>query len=161
MDFIRDQHERGTWTAIREAAGVDRSVYLPVKSYPDTDFTALVDATVEQTDRNRDVLLEEFGEFVAPSLLDNYRTVIKEDWSAIDVIERASDRYTPGNGTQVDCVRTGEEVRITYDSEHDLCPLGKGIAKAVAERFGTPLDIGENACQLNGGPHCEIVVKAE
>lgn len=158
MDFVRDRHERGTWSTVREAAGVDRSVYLPVKSYPDTDFTKLVDATVEHTDRDRDALLEEFGEYVAPTLLDNYRTVIKNDWTALDVIERAGERYAPENGTAVDCVRDGDEVRVTYDSDLELCPLGKGIAKGVADRFDTDLDIGEEACQLDGGDHCEIVV---
>lgn len=158
MDFVRDRHERGTWSTVREAAGVDRSVYLPVKSYPDTDFTKLVDATVEHTDRDRDALLEEFGEYVAPTLLDNYGTVIKNDWTALDVIERAGERYAPENGTAVECDRDGDEVRVTYDSELGLCPLGKGIAKGVADRFDTDLDIGEEACQLDGGDQCELVV---
>ena len=64
------------WDNAQAAAGLEDQVYVPVRLYPDGDMDALVAALEDETALHRNDLLEAFGKWVIPPLINMYRALI-------------------------------------------------------------------------------------
>lgn len=114
------------------------------------------------------MLVEDFGEFLAPVLLGLQPRSVRPEWRTLDVIEhteahihtmvraRDPDAGPPYlKATRV----SADEVQVIYTSTRRLCILAEGIARGLAKHFGERITITQPECMLHGGSRCLIVVR--
>src|SRR5688500_10705561 len=113
------------WEALLEKAGMPGRIFLPVHEYPDPDAVTLVSTASAMTVTPPGILLEEFGEFIAPDLLRTYASQLRPEWRTLDVGEHTEEtvhtvvrRRNPGAAPPyLHAVRTSpEEVVVHYTS---------------------------------------------
>lgn len=163
--FVEARHGAPAWPRLLERAGLPDARYLANETYPDRDAAAIVEAASTMTGVEAQSILEDFGEFVAPHLLEIYGALIRPEWRTLDVIlhtERTvhtvvrirSHGATP---PELKCARTGpEEVVLTYDSPRKMCGVAKGIGRGLGKHFQEDIAIFESACMHKGAPACVI-----
>lgn len=169
-DFVVESYDQGAWAEIQAEASLDGKIYVPVTEYPDEDVQALVGAAAEVTGREPADLLEAFGRFLVPPLLETYGVHVSEDWTGLELVanveeyihtalrEKELSAYTP---PELRSEWVGEDrVGIVYTSDRELCPLARGLIYGVGEYFEEPLEIDEQVCMKAGDDRCEMVVSA-
>ena len=153
------------WSTLLEKAGLRGKLYMSVGEYPDSEVVALVTAASVVTGHSIAATLEDFGEFITPSLMGMYGHLMKPDWRALDVIENTERTVhsvvrVQDPGAKPPKLRTArlspEEVILIYDSPRQLCGLAKGIGKGLAKHFNETLLISETRCMQKGASSCEI-----
>lgn len=167
-DFVTTEYDYDAWEAIQRGAGLEGQVYVPVTEYEDADVLGLVEAASEATGKAVPTLLDEFGRFLVPPLVETYGVHVDEDWTGLDLIANVEtyihealrakqlSTYTPPN---LSSEWTSEDsVRVVYGSERQLCPLAKGLLRGVGDYYGEQFRIEEETCMLDGDGQCAIVV---
>src|SRR6266853_3005063 len=138
---------------------------MAVVEDPDSEVVALLSAASAVTGLPIPAILEDFGEFITPSLMGMYGHLMKPDWRALDVIENTERTVhsvvrVQNPGAKPPKLRTArlspEEVILIYDSPRQLCGLAKGIGKGLAKHFKETLLISETRCMHKGASSCEI-----
>jgi hypothetical protein len=156
------------WPTLLEKAGITHEPYDVMKAYPDQEVLALVSTASKITGTPVPSLLEDFGEFIAPDLLDLYWGVVRPEWKTLDVIEHTEEvihrvvrLQNPGaRPPELRCERRDRDhIVITYTSERRLCAIAKGIARGLARHYGEEIAIAESRCMLSGADRCEISVR--
>lgn len=166
--FSEAEHGNGTWTQLLHEAGLADRTYLATETYPDAEVLALVGATARHQGADVQTVLEQFGEFIAPTLMTVYKPFIKPEWKTLDVIEhtennihravRLRDPLAVPPRLKVRRVSPSEVV-VIYDSERKMCALARGIARGVAIHYGEQIEITDLTCMLKGKPSCTIAIK--
>lgn len=155
------------WTELLEAAGFAGKVYLPVSEYSDAEMFALVNHASTKIGTPVDALLQGFGEFIVPDLVQIYRTSIAPAWTTLDLLEHTEAvihhavrmRDSTASPPQLAVVRSDvRAVEITYSSQRKLCAVAKGIVRGVAQHYGERVEIVEATCMHQGAPVCLIQV---
>lgn len=163
--FVETRHGTWAWPRLLQKAGLENASYLANGAYPDEDVVAIVQAAAAMAGTSAPAVLEDFGEFIAPNLLEIYAALIRPEWRTLDVIlytERTVHTVvrTRNEGAappELRCVRRGaDEVVLTYDSPRRMCGLAKGIGRGLARHFGEAIEISESACMHRGAPACVI-----
>ena len=164
--YVEQSYGSPTWQALLLAAGLQNRMYTAMGEYADAEVLALVQAASEATGKAPDAVLEAFGRFLVPDLVETYRFLVQPTWDALDLIEhtestihtvvRTRDGATP---PVLEVQRLGpDRLSIRYSSVRKLCSLAKGITKGVGDFYGTPLDVSESSCMIQGAPHCLLAV---
>src|SRR5712692_4517356 len=86
-NYAETKHGKDTWSALLKKAGLEDRVYLPVQEYPDAEVVSLVVAASAMTGLSVSEVLEDFGEFIAPSLIRMFGHLLWPEWKTIDVID--------------------------------------------------------------------------
>lgn len=158
----------GAWKTLLTTAGLGNKMYLPIQDYPDSDAVALVDAAASVTGLSQAEVMEDFGEFLAPSLLGLYRTLVQPEWKTLDLLEHTEQTIhnvvrarNPGaRPAELQAVRTAPDlVDLTYTSKRRMCAVAKGILKGMATHFGERIAITETLCMHDGGAACQMEVR--
>jgi hypothetical protein len=111
-------------------------------------------------------LLEDFGEYLVPTYLSLYATLLKPGWRTLEVLENTEEtihrvvrlRHPGAAPPRLRTLRTSPTaVLLTYDSPRRLCAVARGIGRGVAKQFGEALRITDRLCMHRGDPSCEIV----
>ena len=166
--FVEKKYGSKAWSTLIEQAGLSAEIFTPLRSYPDYQLFALLDFAVELTGLTRDTLLERFGEFVVPTYLDVYGSLLDADWRTLDVIEHTEETIhrvvrarQPGAAPpRLKVTREGDfEVLVTYDSERKLCAVARGISRGLARHFGEEVVISDLKCMHRGDVACVISVR--
>ncbi|MFC7204512.1 heme NO-binding domain-containing protein [Haloferax namakaokahaiae] len=167
-DFVVETYDRETWTTLQREAGLPGRLYVPVEEYPDEDVFALLETASELTEIPVPELLEAFGEYLVPPLLETYGVHIERDWTGLELIanikafhlalrEKHIATYTPPK------VQTGwrdsETVSVVYRSERQICHLARGLIVGVSDHFDEPYEITEPTCMHDGDGQCEFLVR--
>lgn len=156
------------WNSLLSRADLGKRMYLPIQDYPDADMVALVGAAAEVTGLPQEEILEDFGEFIAPSLLGLYRTLVQPEWKTLDLLENTEQTIhsvvrarNPGaKPAQLQAVRIAPDVvDLTYNSDRGLCAVAKGILRGIAAHYGEALTIRETECMHQGADACRMEVK--
>jgi len=156
------------WPRLLKKAGVPGAQYLANETYADRDVVAIVGAASAMAGMEAQAILEDFGEFIAPNLLEIYGPLIRPEWRTLDVILNTERNVhtvvrIQSHGAappELKCVRTGpDEVVLTYDSPRKMCGVAKGIGRGLARHYKETIEILESACMLNGAPACIISFK--
>ena len=156
------------WTKLLAAAGLSDKIYVVGGSYPDAELVALVTAGAQATKLPADALLEDFGDFIVPTLLETYRPYIDKRWRTLDLLENTENtihrvvrQRNPGAAPpHLKVTRPSKnEVVITYASPRKLCAVAKGITRGVAKHYGERIEITELGCMNAGAAVCEIRVR--
>jgi predicted hydrocarbon binding protein len=154
------------WDTLVQQAGLTRNSYLAFKSYPDQEAVAIVTAASKVTGKPARTLLEDFGEFIAPGLLRNYRALIQSHWSVLDVIEHAERIHERVRNDPLAtppflvCRRVNATtVHVSYVSKRQLCGVGIGFIRGIGHEMKQPVDVRESQCMHRGAPSCEFEVR--
>jgi hypothetical protein len=155
------------WRQLLHDAGLDTKIYMPIGEYPDADAAAIIAAAAARTGKPVRVVMEEFGEFVAPDLIALFRHMVTPEWRTLELLENTEDTIhrvvrlrNPGaHPPRLKTERSGEEVVITYMSARQMCGVAVGIVRGLARYYGETVVIQEPSCMLEGSSECTIRVR--
>jgi len=166
--FSEAGNGNGAWSQLLHEVGLADRTYVIGQTYPDAEVAAIVGAAARHRGADVQTVLEQFGEFIAPTLMSVYKPFIKPEWKTLDMIEhtennihravRLGDPLAVPPRLKVRRVSPSEVVLI-YESERKMCALAKGIARGVAKHYGERIEISELTCMLKGKPSCTIAIK--
>lgn len=160
-----------SWTRLEEhapAIWADRSAYSAERAYPDEEFTALLDKSVEVTKRTPREILLDFGRFTGfwvfrvlrPEYYEgceNTRTFLLEVESRIhETIRADTTGALPPRLTVAELGTDG--VAISYTSDRRLCDLLEGLVNGVAEYYGERFEVTQPMCMHRGDAGCSFFV---
>ena len=166
--FVDDRLGPEHWPQLLDKASVGGRIYLPIHHYPDAEAVALVQAACAHTGLSMDALLQQFGEFIAPDLLQMYSAVIDRQWRTLEVVENTEETIhrvvrlrNPGaSPPELRTERPGpDEVVVIYASPRKMCGVAKGIVRGLARHFGERVTIEEASCMHQGASQCRISVR--
>jgi predicted hydrocarbon binding protein len=164
-EYVEAEYDHDAWEAAMDEAEIEPKLYLPVTEYPDDEAVRLVDGVVSVTGAEEGDLLEEYGEVLAPELLDTFNAHIRDDWDAFDLLEHSGNQVfdvfysEDGDEDEVTATRVGEDtVVLHYGSSLELCGLATGVLRGIAEEHGEDVRVTEDQCMHSGADHCEISV---
>ncbi len=165
--FVGARLGEGAWDDLIRQSGLGSSIYLAAKDYPDAEAPSWSRPLLRQRQSSGE-LLEDFGEFVVPDLLQFYGSQLDPAWKTLDVIENTEEtihkvvrRRNPGaKPPELRCERPSpDEVVVRYMSARRMCALAKGICRGLAAHFGEQIAISEFGCMLAGARECRISVQ--
>jgi hypothetical protein len=165
--YVDSKLGAGAWNDLLSAAGLKGRMYLPIQEYPDAEALALVTTAAQITGLEAEVILEDFGQFIAPALLGMYRTLVKPDWRTLDLLQYTEDTIhtvvrarNPGaKPAQLTAERISPtELHLSYWSHRKLCPIAKGIIRGMARHFNEEIGIEETQCMHSGAASCTMLV---
>lgn len=165
QSYVTKGHGAATWRQLLETAGVGSRTYLASKTYPDEEVVAIVGAASKLTGTPAEAILEDFGAFIVPALLETYGPLLKKEWRTLDLLENTETvihkvvRFdNPGaDPPQLVIERRAPDVAVLqYSSARKMCSVAKGIAKGIAGHYGETLRITDEACMNRGDPSCRI-----
>ncbi|MGC8885496.1 MAG: heme NO-binding domain-containing protein [Candidatus Nanoarchaeia archaeon] len=139
-----------------------------IQAYTDQEAVALVSTASKMTGTPIPVILEDFGEFIVPTLFKIYHSLIKPEWKTLDLIENAEEtihrtvriKNPSAEPPKLKSSRpSADEVIITYTSPRKMCGVAKGIAKGIANYYNEQIQITETKCMLKGSSSCQISIK--
>ena len=168
QNYAETKHGRGTWNALLKKAGLKSRVYLAVREYPDADMVALVLAASAMTGLPVSAVLEDFGNFIVPSLMSLYRHLLKPEWRAIDVIDHTEGTIhsvvrVKNHGAKPPQLKTKrlspDEVLLVYTSPRQMCALAIGIGTGLGQHFHENIEAKQTMCMHKGAPRCEILFR--
>ena len=168
--FVIERHGEEAWRSVVGKAGLTGEIFTALRSYPDEQLLGLVGAAVELTSANPTVLLEAFGEYLAPRYIALYGKLLKPEWRTLDVLEHAENtihrvvrmREAGALPPRLQAKRLSPTViSMTYDSPRRLCAVARGIARGIAAQFGEQISIADPRCMLRGDPACVMVFTLE
>ena len=166
--YAETKHGKGTWDTLLTKANLPSKMYFPVQEYPDSEIVALVKAASDVTGADANRILQDFGQFIVPSLLKMYGHVLKKQWKTIDVIEHTEGTVhtvvrTQNPGASPPALNTmrlnPNEVLLIYSSHRRMCALAIGIGHGLAAHFGEKILVNQGMCMHKGAPRCEIDFK--
>ncbi|MCL9812298.1 heme NO-binding domain-containing protein [Natranaeroarchaeum aerophilus] len=164
-EFVESEIDGIDWDSVADEAGLDPKLYLPVTHYPDNEFTGAATALAELGGRTDASIQQSFGRSLVPSLLDTFKAHIRDDWDAREVILALDSIYeqldSDDGSTTSATVSTrsdGDEIVLTYRSDHELCTVLRGVVLGIADEYGQTAEIAEPVCLREGDEQCELRV---
>jgi hypothetical protein len=167
--FVMQRFGREAWPALVRTANVTLGEGLLAVDavYRDADLMALLAAVTRASGLPATALLQDFGTYLAPTLLRVYEPLVDPAWRTLEVIEHTESaihtvvRQRNPNATPPELrVRrvAPHEVAIDYRSERRLCSLAIGIVRGLAQHFAELVVITEPECMHRGDSRCLIHV---
>jgi hypothetical protein len=156
------------WPALLSQAGLASKMYLTMHAYPDSELLALVTTACKVTGHPMSVLLEDFGAFIVPQLLQLYGSLLDKKWKTLDVVEHAENtihRVVRLRDPAVDPPKlsssraSANETVVVYTSSRKMCALAKGIIRGLGTHFGETIVVSEVSCMLEGAMACTILAR--
>lgn len=158
--YVLEKTDESAWSAVRERAGVEEKLYLPVTRYEDREFDAILESLAALSGHDRAAVERDVGYYLAEPLLATYRTHVREDWdleALLDSLEAvvAEINEEPGetDPPTLTCRRVGGDVRVVYRSNRDYRSLAHGILEGVVDAYdptatvrAVPADDSDEAC---------------
>lgn len=163
--FVRESYGAEVWSILLDRAGLSHRTYAETASYPDAEVVRVVTIAGSMTQTPVQDLLERFGEFIAPRLLEIHQEHLKPGWKTLDVIANTEEaihtairkRNPEADPPRLLTIRMSlDEVTLAYASPRKLCAVARGIGRGIAAHFGEQLEIRESECMHRGAPACII-----
>jgi hypothetical protein len=166
--FVSTHQGSHAWNELLRRTGLRGSVYVSSDPHPDSDFESLVAAASQLTGRPTAQILEDFGDFITPVLINRYGHLLSPRWTSLDVIEHTENtvhtlvraRHPGAHPPRLKTKRTGpNEIVLTYTSPRRLCFLAIGIGRGLGRHFKENLSIEQERCMYEGDSLCEITYR--
>jgi hypothetical protein len=150
--YVETKHGAEAWNAIVQQSGLPARIYMPSHPYPDEDAAAIVATASRLTGTPGDAILEDFGEFITPSLLHMYASLIKPEWKTRDLLLNTEDTIhrvvrLKNPGAAPPRLRFEDmgpkQLKFYYDSPRRMSAVAKGIIKGVARHYKESVAIQE------------------
>ena len=164
-DYLAAEHGAAKEEKVME----NEPFYFVSEAYPDEQFTALVERTIEVLGVPREKLLHAFGVFTAektfarlyPSLFALFPTtrsfLLNVESSIHEVVRVAMPDALP---PELDVSEAHDgAVSITYTSPRRLCTLLRGLVEGTARHYREKAHIEELACMDRGDDACRFEVR--
>jgi len=157
-----------SWDNILKECGIGWKIYLQNREYPDEEAVSILSSASKITGKSIFDILEDLGEFIVPTLITSFKTLIKPEWKTLDLLENTEETIHKAVRVRDPLAKppylktnrlSPEEVVILYNSPRKMCGLAKGIIKGVAGYYNERVLINEAVCMLRGNPRCEIKVR--
>lgn len=157
-----------TWRSLLREAGIERDRYDALDEYPDDEAIVLIATAARNAGQDVRTLLQSFGQFIAPTLLDLYWAVVDPEWKTLDVIEHSEDAIhkvvrLKDPKARPPYLRTSrpseDEVIITYTSPRRMCALAKGISYGIANHYQERIAVEDQKCMHRGDKTCVLSVR--
>ena len=146
--FVKGSYGQDSLTSILGRADLNAKTYMLTTSYPDEELEAIITGACHELSMERDVVLDAFGQFIAPNLMKIYGSYVKNEWTAFDLLENIESTIhetvrsnNPGaEPPMLDIKRvSNEELTITYRSKRKMLTFGEGIIKAIGKHYNEQL----------------------
>jgi hypothetical protein len=157
-----------TWCELLKSSDLDKKLYLPTQIYPDEEINALLSSVSVSCGRPLTAVLEDFGEFLLPNLLQVYGNMVQPHWRTLDLLERTENtvhravRYIDDRAAppRLVCTRvSADQVVIDYSSRRNMSRLGVGIIRGISRHFEEDITIQEMySTNAEGLSHCQLTV---
>lgn len=165
--YVESKFDSATWQLLLEKAGQKHRFAWPPRVYPDSDILALVTCACEMTGLTANAILEDFGEFIGPNLVERYKFLISPNWRLLDFLANTDDtihtvlRIQKGTTPPwLVATRIADDTMvITYTSPRKMCALLKGIVKGAAKYYKEDVTMSESRCMLLGDLACSVTVQ--
>lgn len=166
--YVESAFGADTWKTLLKRAGLEDVIFTPLGTYPDAQLVALVTEAEALSGTPATTLLEGFGEFLVPTYLSLYGSLLKPEWRTLEVLENTEEtvhrvvrmRNAGAEPPRLHVRRIAkDEVELTYDSARKLCAVARGIARGVAKQFEESLQVRDRSCMLRGDPACVITFR--
>ncbi|MBI5654008.1 MAG: heme NO-binding domain-containing protein [Chloroflexi bacterium] len=166
--YVETKHSPAVWGALLKESGLGSKMYMPIQTYPDAEVVALVTTASKMTGVPVNAILEDFGGFILPDLIQMYQALIKPEWDALNFIMHTEATIhtvvrhrNPGAlPPALKCVRVSPgEVVLHYNSSRKMCGVAKGIARGVAKHYDQSITVAETTCMHRGDAGCLISIK--
>ena len=167
-NFISSTFGDDVWMSMLKDTDIGVKAYMATITYPDEEVRKLVKKASELTGKSEKNILEEFGRFIASTLIDIYGMLIDPSWRTMDLIEHTGGTIhktvrlkTPGAAPpEISSKRVSPgEVVVTYGSPRRMCGFAMGLARGIADHYGDRVVINESRCMLEGSPSCNISIR--
>jgi predicted hydrocarbon binding protein len=167
--FVEARFGGPVWAKVVGRSGFSSPIFLPTQIYPDSDFFTIVSGLCQESGRDPASVLEEFGDYIVPSLASLYAAFIDADWTLLDLLEhteatihRVVRMRSPGaEPPRLRSRRMGPDaVEVVYESQRKLCAFARGIVRGLAKLYEEQVDLTHPECMLKGDPLCRIQVRA-
>lgn len=168
QSYAETKHGPGTWDVLLRKANLENRIYLAVQEYPDAEIISLVMAASSVSQLPVSAVLEDFGQFIVPSLMRMYGHLLRSEWRAIDVIDHTEGTVhavvrTKNPGAKPPRLKTQRlspnEVLLIYTSPRQMCGLAIGIGKGLGEHFREKIVADQTMCMHKGATRCEILFR--
>lgn len=165
--FILVKDGPAAWDAIAGSAGSE-GWYHATQIYPDDEFNLLVEGAAARWKRPPGEVVAEFGEALAPVLLEMYQAFVDRRWRTLDVLMNSESvihrtvrlRDPLASPPQLQTERvTADEVHIRYASPRRLCAIAVGLCRGLAAHYGERISIDQPQCMERGDPSCRLVIR--
>jgi len=166
--YVELRWGKSTWSTLLADTGFAHRTYLPVQEYPDDEMETLVQTVAKTARLTVPFVLEDFGEFMVPDLLQVYRSLVHAHWKTLDLIENTEKMIhrvvrlrNPGaRPPELLAERKNPtQVAIRYRSARKMCSVAVGIVRGVAKHYGESVAIAEPRCMHAGAAECIIEVR--
>jgi predicted hydrocarbon binding protein len=167
--YVEARYNQETWELLLEKAGLKHQMYLASSVYPDGDALNLVTLACQMTGLTASAVLEDFGNFMVPDLIEQYRFLIKPNWGLLEFLENTEEtihkimRFHQGVTPPRLAVHrlSDSKVIISYGSARRLCALLRGMVKGSAKFFKEEVTVVETSCMQRGDPECTFTVQVD
>lgn len=165
--YIETRNSPVTWSALLAEAGLEPRPYVPFERYPDAEVVALIAAGARLTRCSTDELLEDFGRFLAPTLLKTYGFLVEPHWKTMELLlhtesnihQTVRNRDPNADPPKLRFERTGPNTLVFYyNSPRRLSALARGIIEGVASHYRERVTIEETK-QADGGSTMSIAIE--
>jgi hypothetical protein len=165
--FVEANHGGNAWKAVLNDAGLSNKIYLANAIYPDQEAVAIVTAASKLTNTPAEQILENFGEFVVPSLMSTFKVLINPKWKTMEMllntettIHKVVRLKNPGaEPPRLQFTQTGPNtLKFNYNSPRRMSAVAKGIMKGVAKHYGETVEIQERK-SAGGSSEMMITIK--
>jgi hypothetical protein len=164
-EFMQERYGgKDAWESLLIANGYAYKVYFPVKEYPDTELTSLIDKAGMLLDIPTERLMEDFGEFLAPRLLQFYSMYIKDrKLSSLELLQNLSTEIRPAiqrrnpdtNPPEITTSELGKHhIQLYYNSPRRLCVIVRGMLRGIGNHYNETLEFNETECMHQGASEC-------
>lgn len=167
-EFIKAKFGSAFWDDIRQQAGVETTIYAPVKAYSDQELLLLVRAVSERLNVSVPSVLETFGRFFVPHFLKTRAYLVDPKWDYLDFFEHTPEmlqqmekRRLPGSDPAVIvCTRDSPtQLTMSYSSKRKLCGFIRGVMLGMADHYHVKVEIEEPRCVFKGNAECVFVLR--
>jgi len=161
-----ESHGEDAWDDMLTAAGLD-GAYTSLGSYPDGDFTRLVDAASDALDMSSDDVVRWFGRASVPLLVESYAALFAPHRTTRDFILTLNEiihpevrKLYPGADVPDFEMVVGPDgrLRMRYGSRRKLCAFAEGLIRGAADHFGETVSIRQPRCMNRGDEACDLEI---
>lgn len=151
-EYLDERLGDDAWEKVVETAGIADTEFTPDRMYDAQDWEALLLAAAQVMEMERAALLEDFGAYIVPGLMEmgEAMNLLDHRWRTMDYLENGKELIQAAIRMQIPGfippdirtlrLRQGEAA-VAYMAKNRMGPLLKGVAKGLGEHFEEPLDI--------------------
>ena len=150
QNFVIEKFDVSLWLQLKKQSGLEKVYFTSTEKYPDSYIEDFILHTTKHLNISREHVLESFGIYLGPKLIEQFSFYINSNWQALDVIENTEEYIHKSLKLADSNVDTPELkvhrksdnlLELTYTSDRKMIALGIGIINGIGKHFGESLTI--------------------